>query len=704
MNVQLAPMAVQRFCDNNGNPLAGGQLYTYQAGTTTPQATYTDSTGSTPNANPVALNARGEASVWLALGQVYKFVLQDSFGNTIWTQDQVGSLVGSGSGGSLAPSVGITVQTIAALRLIPKNTFPAVSVTGYYKEGDGGGGVYWYNASDISSADNGGTIIEAADGGRWYLSATGTISVKQFGATGNGTTDDTASIQAALTALGAGASLYVPPGTYLLSSTLTGLSNQQILGAGPNQTIFQRTGNYGDTLYIATANAARVSGIWFQQSPSYTAGETTLPNLATSGAQIHLVGAQQALIENCWAWRLVYGVHLDGCTLTTIRNCWIQGVWDDQNAGCQEGIANIWLDNASGNCEIIKILDNYLNGAKSAARNLTWTAADGTVTVSAVENIGSQYGVLVFACEDLLVDGNFIGANNAAGLMANLVAGGTNLDWRITNNFFDDVPTHGPSINFTSPSDVYVNGCAIAANVFNGELVGLQAIQEYSAGTSGASPALTNFSITGNTFQAHVGTPITLYGAVNGVITGNMITGYNSRGVSAGADATFCAAVNLVGSSSYVHVHGNNCGGAVDSSSPFGAYTHLAIANTGTNAGLNSVHDNMFVGGGTSDNQIGVREFEPTFITSTANYQATATDRMVIMAAVRSAAWSFGLPTNPPIGRTITLKDGVGQAGTYGVQVLGTVDGVTNPNYSTNYFTKTFIWNATASQWNVISN
>lgn len=85
----LSPVLVQRFCDNNGNPLFGGQLYSYEAGTTTPLATYTDSTGVTANTNPVILNARGEANVWVPPNVAYKFVLEDSSGNTIWTVDNV---------------------------------------------------------------------------------------------------------------------------------------------------------------------------------------------------------------------------------------------------------------------------------------------------------------------------------------------------------------------------------------------------------------------------------------------------------------------------------------------------------------------------------------------------------------------------------------------------------------------------------------
>jgi hypothetical protein len=68
-------------------PAVGYLLYTYQAGTTTPQATYVDSTGTSPNTNPVVLNANGEADVWLGSNQTYKFVLKDLSGVVIWTVD-----------------------------------------------------------------------------------------------------------------------------------------------------------------------------------------------------------------------------------------------------------------------------------------------------------------------------------------------------------------------------------------------------------------------------------------------------------------------------------------------------------------------------------------------------------------------------------------------------------------------------------------
>jgi microcystin-dependent protein len=84
----VSPTAKAQFIDAAGIPLAGGFLYTYVAGTTTPQATYTDSAASTPNSNPIVLDSRGEANIWLT-GASYKFKLTDANNTEIWTVDNI---------------------------------------------------------------------------------------------------------------------------------------------------------------------------------------------------------------------------------------------------------------------------------------------------------------------------------------------------------------------------------------------------------------------------------------------------------------------------------------------------------------------------------------------------------------------------------------------------------------------------------------
>ncbi len=80
MTAVVAQVPVISFTDSAGVPLAGGQLYSYVAGTTTPQVTYSDAAGTIPNTNPIVLNSCGEppAAIWLTVGQSYKFVLAPS--------------------------------------------------------------------------------------------------------------------------------------------------------------------------------------------------------------------------------------------------------------------------------------------------------------------------------------------------------------------------------------------------------------------------------------------------------------------------------------------------------------------------------------------------------------------------------------------------------------------------------------------------
>jgi hypothetical protein len=81
----LLPEGKQSFTNSAGAPLVGGKVYTYDAGTTNPRTTYQDAAGTVPNANPVILDARGEAVIYWS--GTYKVVLKDALDNTIYTVD-----------------------------------------------------------------------------------------------------------------------------------------------------------------------------------------------------------------------------------------------------------------------------------------------------------------------------------------------------------------------------------------------------------------------------------------------------------------------------------------------------------------------------------------------------------------------------------------------------------------------------------------
>lgn len=118
----LSPTPKLQFFDLNGDPLSGGLLYTYAAGTTTPLASYTDSTGLIANTNPIVLDSRGEANVWLS-GAIYKFALYTSVGVLIWTVDNInGSTFASNATGD---------GTTTAFSVV--NGFTAIYINGVYQ-------------------------------------------------------------------------------------------------------------------------------------------------------------------------------------------------------------------------------------------------------------------------------------------------------------------------------------------------------------------------------------------------------------------------------------------------------------------------------------------------------------------------------------------------------------------------------------------
>lgn len=94
MAVFLSPVggAGAQFFDNSGYPLTGGKLYTYAAGTTTLQTTYTTSAGNVTRTNPIVLDAAGRVpssgEIWLT-SQAYKFVLYTSTDVFIATYDDI---------------------------------------------------------------------------------------------------------------------------------------------------------------------------------------------------------------------------------------------------------------------------------------------------------------------------------------------------------------------------------------------------------------------------------------------------------------------------------------------------------------------------------------------------------------------------------------------------------------------------------------
>ena len=169
----ISPVPKLQFFDDDGNPLAGGKLYTYAAGTTDLLATYTTAAGNVPHANPIILDSRGEVSLWLANAS-YDFALYDENDVLVYTQDDItvdsASIVNfsitNGPSGTVQDALdGLIFERTAAeiaAGVTPTNYyFPPGDIRRYGAVADGLTNVYTALTNSINSNDY--TIVPSGE-------------------------------------------------------------------------------------------------------------------------------------------------------------------------------------------------------------------------------------------------------------------------------------------------------------------------------------------------------------------------------------------------------------------------------------------------------------------------------------------------------------------------------------------------------------
>ena len=241
--------------DNSGNPVSGGKLCSYVAGTTTPANTYTDSTLTSANTNPVVADSAGRATVFLSSGSSYKFVARlagsDSTcatGTVLWTVDNVLATPATTSNLDVLGTAGEAVSAGQVLYLsdgsgskTPGQWYLAASANAYSSTTPILGVAVSAMASGASGTVRvGGTItgLSVTAGSTYYVSSTpGALSTSGAGSRRVGVADTTTSLVFAAN----------PP-----LSTVTDVTGT----AGETLTA-------GSAVYLSDGSGAKTAGQWF---------------------------------------------------------------------------------------------------------------------------------------------------------------------------------------------------------------------------------------------------------------------------------------------------------------------------------------------------------------------------------------------------------------------------------------------------------
>lgn len=304
MTVNLSALAGAgaQFLDGSGNLLTGGKLYSYEAGTTTPQITYTSASGITAHSNPIVLDAAGRVptgEIWLTAGDNYKFVLTDSNDVLIASYDNITGINGTG------------ITTVAS----------SVAFTGFNSQVGTLQNLADNDGSDwIGFEPNGaGAIARSAQN-----KMLDTVSVKDFGAVGDGVANDTDAVQNAFNYVAAnGINLYIPSGIYLLNKQIAVTSSKTIsvYGDGINLSVLRwlspSTSNGGlNFTQLVAYNAPSISGLslYTDANAAGTAISITSPEDIFSNAKlgvnishVDITGSDTSVA--CWD----IGIHLTFC-------------------------------------------------------------------------------------------------------------------------------------------------------------------------------------------------------------------------------------------------------------------------------------------------------------------------------------------------------------------------------------------------------
>ena len=414
VNLSSLGGAASQFFDNNGVILSGGKIYTYAAGTTTPQATYTSATGTTPHANPIILDSAGRVpggEIWLTDILTYKFTVETSTGTLLGTYDNV---------------PGINAIQLNAEFVIYDPPFT--------------GGVTTNVETKLAQ----------------------TVSVKDFGAVGDGVTDDTVAFLAAMTAA---PNVYVPEGTYCVDAgnssgcLITSGTGYNVYGDGEKSIIKRFSYNPSSSCinFDSGSSSAFIDDVKFSNL-KFLGDVATLGHNETYGHLLRMNGVRRVVIEKCYfegprGDAILIGSGPGGPTSerhnydVVIRDCVFDGVLYGATGG-RNAISFIDIDRAAIEGNVFRNWSrNDMPGCVCFEPDYSFGIIKNvTISGNKFSNCGGSRGHVAISVDNIananwaniIVIGNTFATNNAVSLYCSVTLGAVANSLLIANNTMAD--------------------------------------------------------------------------------------------------------------------------------------------------------------------------------------------------------------------------------------------------------------------------
>jgi len=576
MSVTPSPIGgfAGQFFDNNGNPLSGGKIFTYAAGTTTPQAAYTSASGVTPHSNPIVLDSAGRVpggEIWLTDGLVYKFVIETATSILIGTYDNITGVNSNFVNYTVQEEVitataGQTVFNLSTINYTPGTNSLSVFIDGVnqyvgdsYLETDSdtvtftsgvhvGGEVKFTTALQTTT---GAIDANAVGYTANFTNATGQtvqtrleqyVSVKDFGAVGDGVADDATAVQNAINYVQTlGGNLYFPRGVYLFNSQVT--IDRTYASSGSNF-VGERNlivSGYGAEIRTSGAiSAFDVKGGWI---PNH--------NCLIEGFTIYHRGNTQA----------VAGIRMIGASLVTCREVSVvvsgslpagyfafgmqQTNPADPDTGCFWNLIDQCSVRPWSGAEGVSTYGIMLMGSANAT-----TLRNNTLSGSTIHVILTPHPGQIYAPNSVNIDGNFFeGPTTSTAIELNSAAVTYHISGcRITNNRFEAIDT---VVELTGTGTTVQIPTYMSANYAD------TGVTNYVVNTLSIPIVMLDFDIVG----APMG-PAQMYNQ-QGLVIQNDDSSYNaltlkSSGAGKGLELRLASGNVLLGSLSYATAAGGN--------------------------------------------------------------------------------------------------------------------------------------------------